>query len=332
MKYLFYLNGEYEKLAISEIGALLIAYSIPFTIVESRRQLLLIMCEKMPFEVISRLALTHRVMEYIDTIKPRVGKLASTKAVHFIKPTSFCVRIKKIDKEINAMEEEKRISEQILSHIGVKIDLKNPLQEINGFYVGGEIFLGKTIAVFAARDFASRKPQHRPYFHPSSIDPRLARALVNLSGARKDVLDPFCGTGGILIEAGLMGLHVYGIDIEEKMVDGAMANLFFYSIEGDVRKGDSRHIGTVFNRKFEAVVTDVPYGKSTVVGDSVDALYKKAFIEISKHLEGKAVIVLSRNFDFESVGFEVVHKFVIRVHRSLERHIYVLKRKFEQVG
>jgi len=44
--------------------------------------------------------------------------------------------------------------------------------------------------------------------------------MVNLSGARREVLDPFCGTGGVLIEAGLIGLEVYGFDIQQSMVEG----------------------------------------------------------------------------------------------------------------
>jgi len=53
--------------------------------------------------------------------------------------------------------------------------------------------------------FGKRKPHMRPGFHPSSLNPKLARAFVNLTGIRKGtIVDMFCGTGGILIEAGLI--------------------------------------------------------------------------------------------------------------------------------
>ena len=70
--------------------------------------------------------------------------------------------------------------------------------------------------------FEERKVQHRPFFSPISLHPKLARVLVNISAIKRDetLLDPFCGTGGILIEAGLIGAKVIGSDIEEKMIEG----------------------------------------------------------------------------------------------------------------
>ena len=39
------------------------------------------------------------------------------------------------------------------------------------------------------------------------------------------ILDPFCGTGVILQEAGLMGYDIYGTDLEKRMVDYSRENL-----------------------------------------------------------------------------------------------------------
>ena len=41
----------------------------------------------------------------------------------------------------------------------------------------------------------------------------------------KTLLDPFCGTGVILQEAALMGLKVYGTDLEPRMIDFSQINL-----------------------------------------------------------------------------------------------------------
>mgnify|MGYP002171746373 CR=1 FL=1 len=38
-------------------------------------------------------------------------------------------------------------------------------------------------------------------------------------------MDPFCGTGGILIEAGLIGCKVAGSDVNWKMKNGSAINL-----------------------------------------------------------------------------------------------------------
>jgi tRNA G10 N-methylase Trm11 len=55
------------------------------------------------------------------------------------------------------------------------------------------------------------------------LPPKLAQIIINLSVSSQDteraaVLDPFCGTGVILQEAGLMGMSTYGTDIDERMV------------------------------------------------------------------------------------------------------------------
>ncbi len=59
------------------------------------------------------------------------------------------------------------------------------------------------------------------------------------------LLDPFCGTGVLLMEAALMGYTVYGSDLSEKMVDYSNANLHWLAekynltIEGSVKPGDA---------------------------------------------------------------------------------------------
>ena len=50
------------------------------------------------------------------------------------------------------------------------------------------------------------------------LPPKLARSLVNLAiGAKSPsdmtILDPFCGTGTVLMEAMLLGTHVVGTDL-----------------------------------------------------------------------------------------------------------------------
>ena len=53
------------------------------------------------------------------------------------------------------------------------------------------------------------------------LPPKLAQTIVNLATGPSTtgvVLDPFCGTGVVLMEAALMGHDVYGTDLSEKMV------------------------------------------------------------------------------------------------------------------
>ena len=75
-----------------------------------------------------------------------------------------------------------------------------------------------------------RKAHLRPELQPTSLHPRLARALINLTGIRKGILlEPFCGAGGILLEAGLMGIKTVGYDIDKIVLKKCKINLNFYT-------------------------------------------------------------------------------------------------------
>lgn len=91
--------------------------------------------------------------------------------------------------------------------------------------------IGRLIAVqnidqWTLRDFG--KPRSDP--KSGMLPPKLARMMVNLaisnSGERKPlVVDPFCGSGNLLMEALSMGCDVIGSDISEKAVADTKANI-----------------------------------------------------------------------------------------------------------
>ncbi|WP_287960233.1 DNA methyltransferase, partial [Acidiplasma sp.] len=88
-------------------------------------------------------------------------------------------------------------------------------------------YLGILVYSRNKKDFESRRAPLRPFFSPVSLHPKYARYLINTSYTRPGdtVLDPFCGTGGILIEAALMGRRIIGNDALLNMVMGTKLNL-----------------------------------------------------------------------------------------------------------
>jgi tRNA (guanine10-N2)-dimethyltransferase len=157
--------------------------------------------------------------------------------------------------------------------------------------------------------------------------------MVNLSMVRKNeiLLDPFCGTGGILIEAGILGIKIIGNDIDNKLVIGCKENLDFYNISQ--YKIYNLDIGEIHKKinKVDAVVSDFPYGKSTTTnGEELISLYTRAFINIYNFLkeEGKAVIGLS-NKEMLEIGKKYLlleNIYEIRVHNSLTRYIAIFSK------
>jgi tRNA (guanine10-N2)-dimethyltransferase len=100
----------------------------------------------------------------------------------------------------------------VLVDRGFSIDLDDPDHELRAVFARGEpsgdvdadsadISVLGWLTVESRRDYGERKPTERAFFQPGSMDPLLARALVNIAGAApgRTILDPMCGTGGVLV-------------------------------------------------------------------------------------------------------------------------------------
>ena len=205
-----------------------------------------------------------------------------------------------------------------------RVDLENPDTKIVVLKIGKRCFC--CIELLKIKHaFAERRPDKRPGFHPSTLKPKLALALVNLCGAKKCVLDPFCGVGGILIEAGLVGLRVVGYDIDPRMIKKAKMNLDFYGIKNyRLVVGDARKI----KRKYRYVVSDLPYGLSTFNIER-EKLYLDFLINLRRILLKRAVIVFPHFVNYRKLikkaRLKLRGEFEVYVHKNLRRRICIIE-------
>ncbi len=195
------------------------------------------------------------------------------------------------------------------------------------------------LAAESVRDFGSRAPTDKPFFQPGSMDPLLARAVVNMAraGPGRSLLDPMCGTGGVLVEGGLVGADVIGTDAQSKMVAGARTNLaHFLDREGHTATGNvpgdwyvARGDGTSLplpDGSVDAVVFDAPYGRqSKIERHRLEDLVSGALSE-ARRVGDRAVVVADRPWTGAALaaGWDLEATFERRVHRSLTRHVLVL--------
>ncbi len=205
-----------------------------------------------------------------------------------------------------------------------RVDLKNAKTQIE-ILLAGKIAYCCLLLYSVHSDFEARKPHLRPGFMPISLHPKLARCLVNLTGIEKGVIvDPFCGTGGILIEAGLIGLNVFGSDIDEKMLSLCRKNFEYYKIKKfQLAKKDALTI-----KKVEYVATDLPYGKNTKKQD-LEKLYAGFLEVLSRNLGKKAVVVMPDFISYKKFippKLKLIKQFSCYLHRSLTKRILVLAR------
>lgn len=98
---------------------------------------------------------------------------------------------------------------------------------------GSQTILAQTITEQDIERYAARD-QKRPMRDAriGMLPPKLAQIIINLAvkpnsenTEQQTVLDPFCGTGVVLQEAGLMGYKLYGTDIDERMVKYSRDNI-----------------------------------------------------------------------------------------------------------
>ena len=174
-----------------------------------------------------------------------------------------------------------------------------------------------------------RKVGERPFFSPISLHPKYARALINLTGVKRGgtVLDPFCGTGGIVIEAAEMGMRAMASDFDPEMVAGCRENMQFYGLElADFDTLDIGDIGERF-RDVDAICTDPPYGRSTKTGgENIDHIYARAGISIAESLKpgSRAGIVLPHPIEYDTMALE--NTYIQKVHGSLSRHYHIFRK------
>ena len=335
MNILFELSKEHEALPKSEIKSCLQSENITYDIVDSNEDALVIdtnaSLDKIK-KLADRLSMTFFVDKILFFCSPDHEVIKQkAKSNSLKKKGSIAITYKNRTTMIN--------SKKIVSELGDiysknrKVNLNNPENEIRVLITNKKIYVGLKIAEIDRPQFEKRKVQFRPFFSPISLHPKIARTLVNLSEIRKNetLLDPFCGTGGILIEAGLIGANLIGSDIEKKMIEGCKKTLDFYGIKNyNLFCCD---IGNIKNhvRSVDAVVTDLPYGKSTTTkGEEIEKLYERAFENIAKVLKEKRKLVIGlsnkERISHAKKYFSLVEKYEIRVHKSLTRYFVVFQK------
>ncbi len=233
-------------------------------------------------------------------------------------------------------EREKAIISSIAEKVEGRVSLEDPDREVSAYVgAGGEkTYLAITRPRSMRQGWSTRRPRSRAFFHPSAIFPKLSRALVNLSGVQPGevFLDPFCGTGSLLIEASIIGADPVGVDLARKMVRGARRNGLKYAQPWlGIIRADSRSLPI---REVGAVATDIPYGRASSAGGLASEEILRSLIDEAPALlpeGGKLVVMHPKSLDVapfakKSGLLRVEQELDIYVHRMLTRTISVLKR------
>ncbi len=225
---------------------------------------------------------------------------------------------------------------------GGRVDLDAPDRDFLAFLSptpsdpdgAAEAGLAELLGEVPRSEVELRRSKHRPFRKPVTLPPRLARAMVNLAEAPLGgtVLDPFCGTGSILLEASHLGYRVTGADVDAEMVRGTLQNLSAAGLapERVVQRRVSELADQLEGVPFDAAVFDPPYGRaSTTGGEGSSEVLRQALQAMPRMVRpgGHVVLLVS---DPEGVPAKIqglrreTLMLAERVHRSLTRWVVVL--------
>lgn len=293
------------------------------------------------------LAYTHRAGEHVATTDAAIpAAVDALRDAPLDRSGTVAVRARDVRKTtgVDTQRAERELG-GVLVDAGFDVDLDDPDHELRALFSAapraadhasgersepratGSCFLA-WLAAESVRDYGDRKPTDRPFFQPGSMDPLLARAVCNLARVAPGdrVLDPMCGTGGVLIEAGLLGARPVGTDAQSKMVAGARQNLDHFLDDVDVARADATSL-PLLDDAVDAAVFDAPYGRqSKIATHDLADLVGGALTEVRRVADGRCVLVADRDWrdEAEAAGWAVESRFERRVHRSLVRHVLVL--------
>ncbi len=318
-EYIFIL-GRDPELSILEIKSYLEARNVKYRIIEQSDKALVVNLPPLNFKkVINDLGGTSKIARVIDLGKEEVYLGVSNKIRYTIscysevngevveaikdalkdkfKQEKIKAMFEKAGKKQKYMDASQLLSKKILS------------QGFELVIFGDRI--AKTIAAYNPKEYKKRdlgKPAQRP-LHTISV--RLAKILINLSGAKEGdtLIDPFCGIGVVLQEAMMMGINVKGMDIERNCVRDSLKNIEWTKIRYNtkakykVMQGDSSR--DLYKLKGADALATEPYlgpflkkipmkDKALKIIRELKPLYQNVLKDIKKVVKDKSVIIVPR--------------------------------------
>ncbi len=171
------------------------------------------------------------------------------------------------------------LSSAVLSH--------QKVTEISVIQAANYLVLAKTVAVQDIDQWTVRD-RMKPYADRKKgmLPPKVARMMVNLAvGPHPDkdsvLLDPFCGTGTILLEGLERQIRVIGSDLDAEATAGARGNIEWYREqiietipEATVLNQDATQLVLPKNQKIQYLVTEPFLGKPRPQPEQLPNIFK----------------------------------------------------------
>jgi len=124
-----------------------------------------------------------------------------------------------------------------------------------------------------------KRDRGKPYFdrHKGLLPPKIARILVNLAVGQVDpegktLLDPFCGSATVLLEAGVMKMHLLGNDLDPVQTAGAKRNLDFFGLTSKLMTDEATALADHLKEEIDFIATEPYMGRPGTRADRLPDL------------------------------------------------------------
>jgi len=321
---MLFLLGNTPDLSLAEIKAVVDenAFLLNEKVAQART-------ETKPSELINRLGGTVKLFEPIKSLPTQIDETnlieVLTSTLTQKKQTKLNFYVSQIGKK-NLPRLDLVVLKRQLQTIGIKVRfpqgkreglsaanlLHQDIVELNLIYTEKEIILAETKAVQNI-DLWTKRDRRRPYTQrrKGMLPLKVARMMVNLAtganlSSKAKLLDPFVGSGSVLMEAGMVNLpYLIGSDNDLEAVKGTRANLnwlkkeFNLKFDFEVHQADATKLQ--LTTKVDYLVSEPFLGKQTPNLKKIDNLYlglEKLYLGAFKNWhqllkpEAKVVIIL----------------------------------------
>ena len=201
------------------------------------------------------------------------------------------------DHGFSSVDVERMAGAVLQKRYRLRVDLEGYEEEVRIFVRGEKcsVALQRTRTPLSARHKTSYAPM-------AALRTNIAYAMLRLTAPARSLLDPFCGSGTILLEAAdaFPGVALYGCDVNEEAVAGARKNAEAEGLSLDIRRVDARALARSYSPDFDAVVTNPPYGLR--VGKHLDySRFYRHFLRQAHAVlapEGRMALIAFKRRDF----------------------------------
>lgn len=185
------------------------------------------------------------------------------------------ISLQNIKNKLKERNVSSRFIDSTASGLSASVLLHQNVEEITVVYQENQTVLARTIWVQDIDDWTIRdrqKPERDP--KRGMLPPKLARMMINFvssdiqNASTKRLLDPFCGSGTVLMEGMMTGWQVIGSDLSPEAVQDSAANMHWFSQKYNQPENYTLFIADAatvnisqLGKKVDAIVTEPFLGK-----------------------------------------------------------------------